>query len=215
VKNKIVIPAIKSGATGSRRLTYVISTKDVDRDQDRILDWDLKAYRKNPIVMAFHDYRSLPVAKTASISQLGDSLIAVAEFISPEISQFADQCFRMARDGFMAGCSVGFRPSPGFPPVRNAFDGLDYPKAELLEWSVCPVPSNSAALRRGVKSAGARSGADLSDEQVIRVIAETVVRAEDAALAHVAEREASEIAAFLKHLDNLTTDELRAFATRL
>jgi hypothetical protein len=82
--------------------------------------------------LVFHDYRSLPVAKTVSIAQVGDSLIATAEFITADVSPFADQCFRMAAGGFMSGCSVGFRPSPGFQPKSNQFGGFDFPKAELL-----------------------------------------------------------------------------------
>jgi hypothetical protein len=64
---------------------------------------DLLAYRANPVVLAFHDYRSLPVAKTVSISQVGDSLIATAESIGADVSPFADQCFRMPAGGVHVG----------------------------------------------------------------------------------------------------------------
>jgi hypothetical protein len=122
-------------------------------------------------VLALHNYRRLPFAKMVRINQVGDNLVAVADFIPPDISAFADQRFRMAHAGRMRGCPVGFRPSPGFPPLRDAFEGLDYAKAELLEWSLVPVPSNASALCRGDKSVGAR-GHELTDEEAIGVASE-------------------------------------------
>jgi HK97 family phage prohead protease len=204
--NKTVIAQIKGEGATSRRLTYTISTKDLDRDSDRILAWDLSNYRRNPVVLAFHDNRSLPVARTVAINQVGDSLIATAEFITADLSPFADQCFRMAAAGFMSGCSVGFAPAKGFPPVHNDFNGWDFPKAELYEWSVVPVPANSAALRRGVGAAkSAKSaGAQLTDKETIRVIVESVLRAE--------ETEAAEMAAIIRAVDkHLTAREQKTF----
>jgi len=73
----------------------------------------------------------------------------------------------------MSGCSVGFRPSPGFPPKSNEFGGFDFTKAKLLEWSLVPVPANSATLRRAAKSAGGIKG-DLSDQQVAALVVRLV-----------------------------------------
>ncbi len=67
---KVFLAEIKSGTTSSRQLTYVISTKAPDRDNDRVLSFDLSAYRRNPVVLFAHDYRSLPVGKAVSINQL-------------------------------------------------------------------------------------------------------------------------------------------------
>jgi HK97 family phage prohead protease len=154
--NKIFVAEIKSGSAGSRQLTYTISTTAPDRSNDRVLGFDLSNYRKNPVVMFAHDYKSLPVGKTTSINQVGDSLIATVQFVPADISPVAQQCYQLASKGFMRGASIGFKPIVG-QVKTNDLGGYDYSKVELLEWSLVPVPAHPDALRR---SAGGNSRPD-------------------------------------------------------
>jgi HK97 family phage prohead protease len=172
--NKVFLADIKAGAASSRQLTYVISTKAPDRENDRVLGFDLSNYRKNPVVLFAHDYRSLPVGKAVSISQVGDSLISTVEFVPADISPVAEQCYQLAAQGFMRGASIGFKPIG--MPKSNELGGYDFPKVELLEWSLVPVPAHPDALRRGASASKSAStnGAQLTDEQVIATVIRTV-----------------------------------------
>ncbi len=126
----------------SRRLTFKLSTGTLDRDRDRIAPegWDLTQYLKNPVVLWAHDYRSLPIAKTVDIRAGGDALRATAEFATHE---FAEDVFQLYRGGFLSAVSVGFVP---IEQEANAEGGHNIVRAELLEFSGVPVPSNPEAL---------------------------------------------------------------------
>jgi HK97 family phage prohead protease len=183
---KVFLAEIKSGTTSSRQLTYVISTKAPDRENDRVLGFDLSNYRKNPVVLFAHDYKSLPVGKAVSISQVGDSLISTVEFVPADISPVAQQCYQLAAQGFMRGASIGFRPIS--TPKANELGGYDFANVELLEWSLVPVPAHPDALRRSVKDATSAGGikGDLSDQQVAALVVRLV---EDAAVSRGANQQ--------------------------
>ncbi len=102
----------------------------------------------------------------------------------------------------MRGASIGFRPLT--TPKANDLGGYDFGSVELLEWSLVPVPANPDALRRSVggKSYASR---EVPDHEVPALIA----RALDAA------EKKRKTAALTKHLDKLTTEELKALAARL
>ena len=141
-----------------RTVKFVITTGDADREKD-IIDpagWDVRGYLKNPVVLFAHDYDSLPVARTVSLEQQGDKLIAVAEFASPELNPMAEQVYQMLRQGFLKGASVGFRPLAF--TYNETRGGVDFAKQELLEFSVVPIPANAQALM----AAGMTNDADVS-----------------------------------------------------
>lgn len=147
VLRKQYIPdQIKAEDEDSRKLTFTISTGAVDRDRDtlKVSGWDLESYRKNPVVLWAHDYRSLPVARAESIKTVAGALKATADFVPAEVSAFADTVFQMLKGGFLRATSVGFRPT------KHAYDdergGYDFLEQELLEFSIVPVPANPEAL---------------------------------------------------------------------
>jgi HK97 family phage prohead protease len=163
--NKSVIATIKAEGPGSRKISFILSTKTKDRDNSVVNGpWVLDNYKKNPVVMAFHDYKSLPVAKCTSIGVQSGNLVATAQFIDAALSPFAEQVYQMLAQGFLKGCSVGFIPID--PPTRSNDGVLTYSKCELLEFSIVPIPSNPEALMRA-KSAGAKQ---LSPEEIVRCI---------------------------------------------
>jgi hypothetical protein len=150
--SKSSIPAHKPQVIGSRKIRYTLSTSDtVDRDNDVIAGpWQLDEYKLNPVVMAFHDYRSVPVARTTQIAQVGSELIAEAEFVPAEISADAEKIFQMVKGGWMPGCSVGFLGVDD--PKPNRYGGLTYGAVKLLEWSVTPIPSHPGALAKALRA---------------------------------------------------------------
>jgi len=130
----------------SREIKFVVSTEGVDRDRDIIKanGWNLKNFKKNPVVLWAHGYYDPPIAKAPNISVQDKKLVSVADFVPAEVSPFAESIFQMLKLGFLRTASVGFIP------MKHHFDdermGVDILQAELLEYSVVPVPSNPEAL---------------------------------------------------------------------
>jgi phage head maturation protease len=121
-------------------------------------------------------------------------------FADKDLNPMASQVYDLLVAGFLKATSVGFKPIDQ-PKYSADGNGLIFGACELLEFSVCSVPSNPDALRRGVGAAKS-VGAQLTDEQVVRVIVETVIRAE--------ESEPAEIAAIIRAVDkHLTARVLR------
>lgn len=138
-----------SDGEGDRKLDFVISTDTVDRMGDTIAvdGWDLANFRKNPVVLWAHDSSSMPVAKASNIRVEDGKLKATAEFMTAEISAFADSVFRAVKGGFLSAVSVGFAPIKyAFSEEQGRTWGIDFLQQELLEFSVCPVPANPEAL---------------------------------------------------------------------
>ena len=163
---KEFITEIEAGAD-DRTIKFIISTGSADREKDIIspTGWDTTNYLKNPVVLFAHDYNSLPVARTTSLKQEGDTLIAEAEFADEALNPAAEQVYQMLRQGYLRGASVGFRPLAF--QYNEERGGVDFQKQELLEFSVVPVPANPGALM----SAGVSGGGDM-----IRKWAEKVLR---------------------------------------
>lgn len=141
-----------------RTLRFCISTGSVDRDLDLISvdGWQLDHFQKNPVVLWAHQAQALPIGKALDVSNRGDRLSAVVQFLPATgygaASEFAEQVYGLARDGFLSATSVGFRPLRWdftTDTARGAEDwwpGIDYHEQELVELSLCTVPANPEAL---------------------------------------------------------------------
>lgn len=130
----------------TNRFNFTISTSAVDRDRDVINlgGWRLDNYKKNPVVLFGHDYRSLPVGKSVSIKASKKGLDSEVEFASIDIYPFADTVRKMVAGGFLSAASVGFRPLKYM--YNEERRGVDIEESELLEWSIVPVPANQECL---------------------------------------------------------------------
>jgi len=138
---------------GERQYEFTASTADMDRDGEVIdvLGWDLKNFKKNPVIMFAHDYRTLPIGRAVKIGVKEGKLMNTVEFPPEGTYEFADTVERLVDTGYLKTESVGFIP-------RKWEDGdgekgsprRTYTKQELLEISIVPVPSNPNALREAV-----------------------------------------------------------------
>jgi HK97 family phage prohead protease len=134
---------------GDRSLRFIISTADKDRSGD-IIDqqgWQLDNYKRNPVVLLFHDRERLPVARTTSIEVEDTKLIATIEFVPSNIpiaGEIADTVFQMCQQGFLNAASVGFIPLAYDYDDEN--DTILFQVSELCEFSIVPVPDNPSAL---------------------------------------------------------------------
>jgi|HubBroStandDraft_3_1064219.scaffolds.fasta_scaffold00005_45 hypothetical protein len=141
-----------------RTLRFTLSTGTVDRDQDMIdpAGWQLDHYRKNPIVLWAHKHDMLPIGKAVDTAAIDGRLVSAVRFLPAAgygtAGEFADSVYRLAKDGYLAATSVGFRPLAwdfSADVERGAedwFPGIDYHEQELVEFSIVGVPSNPEAL---------------------------------------------------------------------
>jgi phage head maturation protease len=138
-----------------RTVSFVASDETVDRYGDiiRASGWDLKQYKKNPVMLFGHDSRSPPIG-TTDVRIEGTQLLADATFLPEGVSDFADEIWRIVDAGALRAMSVGFLPTV-MPKAIWADDdpehegwptGYEFDGQELLENSVVPVPANPAAL---------------------------------------------------------------------
>lgn len=140
-------------------LPFTISTGAVDRDGDTInaKGWNLKEFKKNPVVLWAHDPRQPPVARAENtfIDRERMSLRSAAVFPPEDLHPFGNMVGRMFRGKFLNAVSVGFRPTEfklSDDEAREGFFPTDFKKQTLLEYSAVPIPSNPEALveARGV-----------------------------------------------------------------
>jgi len=156
VRKQMLAPAEQIGGD-QRAIRFTISTDTVDRENDVIAigGWDLSNYRRNPTVLWSHDATRLPIGRAFDVRVVDGCLKASVEFIpedTPEGGAFAESVYRLARQGFIAATSVGFRPTKWqytSDKARGAddwFPGIDFEEQELVELSIVTVPANPEAL---------------------------------------------------------------------
>ena len=114
------------------KMVAVASDDSVDRHGDSIKQdkWDLRNFRKNPVLLLSHNYNQPPVGIAKKFKLDGNKLIF--EPVFHNITQQAKEVAQMYSEGIMRAFSVGF------------IDKED--KYELLEISAVSVPANANAL---------------------------------------------------------------------
>lgn len=144
-------PIDAKAADGEDRvIAWTVSDEGVDRDGDIIRQggWDLKNFRKNPVVMWAHQYREPPIGRATKVwvDKDGKSprLRMLKQFTSQEENPFGFMIYNLAKSKYLRTASVGFIPREFEPQEEGR--GLFFKKAELLESSVVPIPSNPRAL---------------------------------------------------------------------
>lgn len=130
-------------------LTAVASTNTVDR-RGEIVDnngWDLKAFKKNPILLWGHDHSQLPigVSKKTWVEGTGKQAKLMIQPEIHEVTPTAMAVKELINRGILKTLSVGFRP-------LESPDGTTFTKNELLEVSVVNVPANADAMMLAYKS---------------------------------------------------------------
>ena len=101
---------IKKLGERSYEFTASMSTEDRMGEVIEAKGWDLKNFKKNPVIMFAHDYHSLPIARAPRVWVSGDSLKNVVEFPPEGTYEFADTVERIISAGYLKAESVGFIP---------------------------------------------------------------------------------------------------------
>lgn len=138
---------LKSIDAVAKRVTALVSDFTWDRTGERFAKgaWKLDNFLVNPVVLWAHDQHSLPIAKCVNISENEFGLLADMQF--DHESEFAMQVFSLLERGFLNTFSVGFIPSKFMMENMDGENkGYVWTEAELLEFSVVPVPANAGAV---------------------------------------------------------------------
>jgi|CXWL01.1.fsa_nt_gi HK97 family phage prohead protease len=127
-----------------RKMSFTISTAAIDRDGDTIdpKGWELDNYKRSPVVLWAHDHTTPPIGRASNLWTDAKGLHATVEFPPRGIHALADQVHDLVKAGFLSATSVGFIPKES-RPIKT---GQAITRAELLEFSICSIPSNPQAL---------------------------------------------------------------------
>jgi len=127
---------------------FTASTEGIDRDGEVIeaKGWDLKNFKKNPVIYYAHDYKGLPVGRAPKVWVSDGTLRNHVEFPPDGTYELADIVRRLVDAGYLRAESVGFIPKEWEDGDGEKIPKRTYKKAELLEISIVGVPSNPDAL---------------------------------------------------------------------
>lgn len=134
-------------AVGDHEIEMVGSTASIDRDNEvlSIEGWDLKNYKKNPVVLEAHNYWE-PAIGRAKVRIEDKKMIFKIEFPPEGVYPRADLFRKLYKLGFMKASSVGFIPSEYKLGNGNDEPRRTFLKQELTEISLVTVPANPEAL---------------------------------------------------------------------
>ena len=162
VPTSLIERASSSDVSNKGPVEHVASTEEQDRMGDRILlaGWQLKTFRKNPVLLFGHQSGMLPVGRVVKIGR-GFTPARVRAHVSKStfhanLSEHAKLVERYVRARELPAVSVGFRPIeihwPKSPEEREKLGlgrhGILFRKQELVELSVVTVPANASALMK-------------------------------------------------------------------
>lgn len=126
----------------------VASTAATDRMNEVIAvdGWDLKNFKKNPVLLWAHDHSEMAVgiATKVWIEGQGKKASLMIKGKLHDYTEKAKALKQLVEDGIIKTMSVGFRPID--------MDGNTYTKQELLEVSFVNVPANQEAIITAYKS---------------------------------------------------------------
>lgn len=124
--------------------TAVASTALEDRHGE-IVDpkgWDLKNFKKNPVLLWAHDHRLPAIGRATKVWVEGGKLMFKGMWSNA--TELGRACQQLVNEGTINSFSVGFIPYD--------MDGRTYTKQELLEISLVNVPANPDAMMLAYKS---------------------------------------------------------------
>ncbi len=143
-------------SVGENEIEMIGSTENVDRDNEvlKLDGWDLKNYKKNPVVLPAHMYWE-PAIGRAKVRIDDKNLVFRIEFPPAGINPIADIYKGLYKGGFMKASSVGFIGQDWKWGEKEEEPRRTFLKQELLEISLVSVPANPNALltEKGIEQA--------------------------------------------------------------
>ena len=147
---EVEIRAAGGNELGDREFEFIASDETPDSYGDIVKaeGWDLKRYKKNPIVL-FNHSSSMPVGYSPKTWIDDTKLICRIKLADEGTSEFIDTLYKLMKQRILRAMSVGFRATKDVEIIRgkeNEFLGLLFNGQELLENSIVSVPANPNAL---------------------------------------------------------------------
>lgn len=174
-------------AVGENEIEIIGSTPVRDR-MDEVISmdgWDLKNWKKNPVILAGHDYTA-PAIGRGKVRKSDNKLVFRVEFPEEGVYPLADIYRKLYKGGFMKASSVGFLPTEWQDGDGKKEPYRTFTKQELLELSLVAVPANPEAVMNGFKNADVDftalknvQGIGVKNEQAYEKFFEKVKEAED------------------------------------
>lgn len=139
--------SIKKADDGS--FIAVASTNAVDRHGEVVDNngWDIKAFKKNPVILWAHDHNepAIGVSKKTWVEGAGKKAKLMIQPVLHDVTEKARAIKQLVEMGVINSLSVGFKPI-------SSPDGITFTENELLEVSMVNVPANSEAMIMAFKS---------------------------------------------------------------
>lgn len=133
--------AITKEVDGDKKTYHAVFSSDTEDRHGEIVfqDFDLKAYKKNPVYLDSHNYDSIEhiIGRVAPLSVKDGKLQGDIEFATDNPKGALAE--KLADKGFLNTSSIGFIPKQ-FDDKGNIL------KSEMLEISAVSVPANADAL---------------------------------------------------------------------
>lgn len=146
---------------GKKLFRFKITTGGLDRANDRVdpSGLSIENFLKNPLVLWNHASWDSPIGRCVGLQRVADGYLAETEL--HQITDVAKEIYALVENGFLKATSIGFIPlswedaklkegEEAYPTYRRTADGVPivrtYTKAELLEYSICPIPMNPSAV---------------------------------------------------------------------
>lgn len=142
---------IKSIDTEKKTLEAIFSTQGVDRHGDTVMQdgWDLKNFKKNPVILNSHNYGDAAdvIGKASNVRVENKKLIGTIKFAVDQNPK-AKVIFELFAGGFLKAFSVGFMIKKFKENKDGTTDWYTIEESELLEVSAVSVPANAQALAK-------------------------------------------------------------------
>lgn len=156
---EIEIRAAGGNELGEREFEFLASDETPDSYGDivRVEGWDLKRYKRNPIVLYNHK-SDVPVGYSPMCKTEDKKLMCRVKLADEGTSDFIDTLYKLMKQRIVRAMSVGFRATKDVNIMRDkdgVFLGLEFNGQELLENSIVTIPANPNALSLA-KSWGAK-----------------------------------------------------------
>lgn len=180
-------------STDEKGMLAIASTDIEDRQGEEVdgAGWDIKNFKKNPVLQFGHRHDIPPVGIAEKIwidkSKGKPKLMFKPKF--HDITDFSRGIKRMVEEGILKAFSVGFKPLD--------MDGNRFTKQELLEISVVNVPANPEALMLSYK---ALKNDKLSEKTIGSILGDSAEIAEKLASVEAYESRIKELEKLVEHM---------------
>jgi HK97 family phage prohead protease len=154
---------VKAFNAEERWFDVVASTDTIDGHGDIVEQtFDLKRYKKNPIVLWMHNSFGfldgsraedfLPIGRSKNVKVADGQLEARIYLATEDANPIAEKIFKLWQQEILRAVSIGFRPGKVTREENTDTGKVTYRLAnnELFEISVVPIPSNPDAVAKSL-----------------------------------------------------------------